>query len=169
MIARSEPRLHHRAFRIQSKCGNILLVAKSTLVECLHAHRAVGLHPRNHRFRGVCCRVYPRWRRRFPARSRQRCTSVPRFLLFASRQSPGSSRVLLATSRCRDVWSVWPSDARDSGKVQQLSKQADDLGKTLGPEFIRLNAGLEDMDPQSKDGQEVSVELDKLDKLCPTK
>ena len=59
--------------------------------------------------------------------------------------------------------------AKDNGKVERLIKQADDLGKALGPEFIRLNAGLEDVDLQSKDGQEVSAEFDKLDKLCPAK
>jgi len=59
--------------------------------------------------------------------------------------------------------------AKDNAKVERLSKQADDLGKTLGPEFIRLNAGLEDVDLQSKEGQEVSAEFDKLDKLCPAK
>ena len=52
--------------------------------------------------------------------------------------------------------------AGDNGKVERLIKQADDLGKTLGPEFIRLNAGLEDVDLQSKEGQEVSAEFDKL-------
>ncbi len=61
------------------------------------------------------------------------------------------------------------SSARDNSKLEQLSKQADDLGKILGPEFIRLNAGLEDVDLQSKEGQELSAELDKLDKLCPSK
>ena len=59
--------------------------------------------------------------------------------------------------------------AGDNSKVERLSKQADDLGKTLGPEFIRLNAGLEDVDLQSKEGQEMSAEFDKLDKLCPAK
>jgi hypothetical protein len=58
-------------------------------------------------------------------------------------------------------------DAGDHSKIEQLSKQADDLGKTLGPEFIRLNAGLEDLDLESKEGQELSAELDKLDKFCP--
>jgi parvulin-like peptidyl-prolyl isomerase len=61
------------------------------------------------------------------------------------------------------------SSAGDNSKVRRLIKQADDLGKTLGPEFIRLNAGLEDVDLQSKEGQEVSAEFDKLDKLCPAK
>jgi hypothetical protein len=31
--------------------------------------------------------------------------------------------------------------AGDNRKLEQLRKQADDLGKTLGPEFIRMNAG----------------------------
>jgi hypothetical protein len=61
------------------------------------------------------------------------------------------------------------SGAGEKSKIEQLSKQADDLEKTLGPEFIRLSAGLEDVDLQSKEGQELSAELDKLDKLCPTK
>jgi hypothetical protein len=61
------------------------------------------------------------------------------------------------------------SSAGDHSKIEQLGKVADDLGKALGPEFIRLNAGLEDVDPESKEGQELSAELDKLDKLCPSK
>jgi hypothetical protein len=59
--------------------------------------------------------------------------------------------------------------AGDNGKVERLSKQADDLEKTLGPEFIRLNASLEDVDIQSKEGKEVSAEFGKLDKLCSAK
>jgi hypothetical protein len=61
------------------------------------------------------------------------------------------------------------SSAGDNGKLQRLGKQADDLGKALGPEFIRLNAGLGQIDLQSKEGQELSTELDKLDQLCPQK
>jgi hypothetical protein len=54
-------------------------------------------------------------------------------------------------------------------KIEQLAKQADDLQKKLGLEFILLNAGLEDVDLQSNEHQELSAELDKLDKLCPPK
>jgi hypothetical protein len=61
------------------------------------------------------------------------------------------------------------SDARDNGKVQQLSKQADDLKKAMGPEFVQLEAGLDQVDFESKEGQEMEAELDKLDKLCPPK
>jgi hypothetical protein len=56
--------------------------------------------------------------------------------------------------------------ARDNGKVQQLSKQADDLKKALGPEFARLEAGLHQVDFQSKEGQQLSTELEKLDQFC---
>jgi len=56
-----------------------------------------------------------------------------------------------------------------TARFAQLAKQSDDLEKTLGPEFIRLNAGLEDVDFHSKDGQELSAELEKLDKFCPSR
>jgi hypothetical protein len=58
-------------------------------------------------------------------------------------------------------------EARDNGKVQQLSKQADDLKKALGPEFVRLEAGIVQVDFQSKEGQQLSAELEKLDQFCP--
>jgi hypothetical protein len=61
------------------------------------------------------------------------------------------------------------SAAGDNSKLHQLGKQADDLGKALGPEFVRLNAGLGQVDLQSKEGQELAAELDELDKLCPAK
>jgi DNA repair ATPase RecN len=61
------------------------------------------------------------------------------------------------------------NEAGDTGKVQQLSKQADDLKKTIGPEFLQLEAGLDQVDFDSKEGQEMEAELDKLDKLCPPK
>src|SRR4029077_5188882 len=40
--------------------------------------------------------------------------------------------------------------AGDNRKVAQLSKQADGLGKALGPEFVRLNARLQQVNFQSK-------------------
>ena len=57
-------------------------------------------------------------------------------------------------------------EARDNGKVQQLSKQADGLKKAMGPEFVRLDAGLGQVDFQSKEGEEMSAELEKLDQFC---
>jgi hypothetical protein len=39
----------------------------------------------------------------------------------------------------------------------------------MGPEFVQLEAGLDQVDFESKEGQEMEAELDKLDKLCPPK
>jgi hypothetical protein len=61
------------------------------------------------------------------------------------------------------------SGAGDKSKLAQLGKQADALEKALGPEFVRLNTSLDQVDLQSKEAQELSAELDKLDKLCPPK
>jgi len=61
------------------------------------------------------------------------------------------------------------SSTGNNSKLAQLNKQANNLGKALGPEFVRLNTGLQQIDLQSKDGQELSAELDKLDELCPSK
>jgi hypothetical protein len=58
-------------------------------------------------------------------------------------------------------------EARDNSKLQRLGKQADDLAKALGPEFVRLNAGLDQVNPESKEGKELSTELEKLDQFCP--
>ena len=61
------------------------------------------------------------------------------------------------------------TDAEDDSKLEQLDKQAGDLRKALGPEFVQLDAGLDQVDFQSKDGKELAAELDKLDDLCPAK
>jgi hypothetical protein len=61
------------------------------------------------------------------------------------------------------------SEARDNSTLQRLGKQADDLEKALGPEFIRLNVGLDQINPESKEGKELSAELEKLDTFCPPK
>jgi hypothetical protein len=58
------------------------------------------------------------------------------------------------------------SEARDNGKVQQLTQQAYDLKKALGPEFVRLEAGLGKLDFQSAEGQQLSAEFEKLDQFC---
>ncbi len=61
------------------------------------------------------------------------------------------------------------ADAADDSKLEQLDKQAHDLRKALGPEFVQLDAGLDQVDFQSKDGKELAAVLDKLDDLCPAK
>jgi hypothetical protein len=42
----------------------------------------------------------------------------------------------------------------------------DELATKLGPEYIALMNGLQDMDPDSEDAKEISSTLEALEKLC---
>ena len=55
---------------------------------------------------------------------------------------------------------------RDSKKVEELSLKADEFGKQLGPEYATLMDGIQGVDPESEDGQEIGSTLQALDKLC---
>lgn len=55
---------------------------------------------------------------------------------------------------------------RDSKKVEELSLKADELGKKLGPEYAALMDGIQDVDPESEEGQEIGLAIQALDKLC---
>jgi len=54
-------------------------------------------------------------------------------------------------------------DAKTAG---ELSQKMGDLEKNLGPEYTALVDGLQDVDPNSPDGQEISSIAEKLDDLC---
>jgi hypothetical protein len=56
--------------------------------------------------------------------------------------------------------------AKDSKKTDELYRRMDELGRKLGPEYVTLMDGLEEMDPNSPDGQEINSMLQALDKLC---
>ena len=51
-------------------------------------------------------------------------------------------------------------------KATELSEQADELEKKLGPEFSTLADDLKDFDPNSQEGREIGSIIDKLDQLC---
>jgi hypothetical protein len=53
-----------------------------------------------------------------------------------------------------------------NSKAGQLYQQMDELVAKLGPEYIELIGGLQDMDPDSEDGKEIASTLEALDKLC---
>jgi hypothetical protein len=55
---------------------------------------------------------------------------------------------------------------QDTKKDTELSEQADELEKKLGPEFSTLADDLKDIDPNSQDGREIGSIIDKLDQLC---
>jgi uncharacterized Zn finger protein len=55
---------------------------------------------------------------------------------------------------------------KDSKTLDALSKRADDLGQKIGPEYVTLMDGLEQIDENSSEGKQVFAALDSLDKLC---
>src|SRR5262249_20700912 len=58
------------------------------------------------------------------------------------------------------------ADKKDNKSVDELSKRLGALGSKLGPEYAALMDGLEDIDPESEEGQEIESALVALDKLC---
>ena len=58
------------------------------------------------------------------------------------------------------------NEKKETKKADELSQKMDELGKKLGPEYVALMVGLEEIDAESKDGQEIGSTLVALDKLC---
>jgi len=56
---------------------------------------------------------------------------------------------------------------KDQKKMEDLSKQADAMGEKLGPDYVKLMAAMEEVNPDSKDGKDVIAVLDTLDQSCP--
>ena len=57
-------------------------------------------------------------------------------------------------------------EKKDSKTVEDLTKKADAAGKGLGPDYEKVMAGLQQIDPSSAEGQELSAALDPLDNSC---
>jgi hypothetical protein len=58
------------------------------------------------------------------------------------------------------------NETGDAKKFDALFQRMYELGKKLGPEYAALIDGLQDIDPESEVGQEISSTLDALDNLC---
>ena len=58
------------------------------------------------------------------------------------------------------------NETGDSKKFDALFQRMYDLGKKLGSGYAALIDGLQDIDPESEVGQEISSTLDALDNLC---
>ena len=56
---------------------------------------------------------------------------------------------------------------KDSKKAQVLFRKMNELQKQLGPEYIAFLADSQDVDPDSKDGQDIVSTFDELDEACP--
>jgi hypothetical protein len=61
------------------------------------------------------------------------------------------------------------SQKKDEKKVDELAQKADEMGNKIGPEFVALMDGLQDMNPDSKEAGEIGSMLEALDKLCTKK
>jgi hypothetical protein len=57
-------------------------------------------------------------------------------------------------------------ETKDAKKAAALAAEIEALGKKLGPEFTSLGDRLQDLDPESEDGKQISLILEPLDKLC---
>ena len=55
---------------------------------------------------------------------------------------------------------------KDSQRVGDLSQKIAKLEEKLGAEYIALVRGLRDIDPNSRDGQEIDSIIEKLDVFC---
>jgi len=55
---------------------------------------------------------------------------------------------------------------KDMKKVEELNQKMEALVTKLGPEYAAFMNALQDMDPNSPDGQKIDATLQGLDKLC---
>lgn len=60
-------------------------------------------------------------------------------------------------------------EKNDEKKADELADKADELGAKIGPEYIALMDGLQEIDPKSKEGEDIEKLLADLDKLCQKK
>jgi len=58
------------------------------------------------------------------------------------------------------------AERKDTRTTDELHRKIDELGRKLGPEYAALMNGIQDVDPESEDGQQISATIQALDKLC---
>ena len=56
---------------------------------------------------------------------------------------------------------------KDMNKIDELNQKMGELATKLGPEYASLMDGMQDMDPNSKDAQEIGSMFDALENACP--
>lgn len=60
-------------------------------------------------------------------------------------------------------------EKNDNKKADELADKADALGVKIGPEYIALMDGMQEIDPTTKEGEDIEKTLADLDKLCVKK
>jgi len=58
------------------------------------------------------------------------------------------------------------AERKDTRTTDELHRKIDELGRKLGPEYAALMNEIQDVDPESEDGQQISSTIQALDKLC---
>jgi hypothetical protein len=58
------------------------------------------------------------------------------------------------------------AEKKDEKKLDELSQKADELGTKIGPEYVALMDGFQDMDPKDKTAEEIGNMFEELDKKC---
>ena len=58
------------------------------------------------------------------------------------------------------------NEKKDFKKLEELTLKADELGRKLGPEYGALMNGIQNVDPDSQDGRQISSTIQALDELC---
>ncbi len=56
---------------------------------------------------------------------------------------------------------------KDRTKAEALLQKMEELEKQLGPEYVAFIEATKDVDPDSKDGQDIVSMFDELDEACP--
>jgi len=68
------------------------------------------------------------------------------------------------------AWQIAEAEQKqDTKRVEELTKQADDLADKIGPEYVAMMDGLPQIHENSSEGKQITAALDSLDKLCATK
>jgi hypothetical protein len=58
------------------------------------------------------------------------------------------------------------AEEKKDKNAEELGKKADEAGKALGPDYQKVMDGLQQIDPSSPEGKELSAVLDPLDNSC---
>src|SRR5450631_3435628 len=58
------------------------------------------------------------------------------------------------------------AEKKDEKKLDELSQKADEMGTKIGPEYVALMDGLQDIDPKDKSTEEIGNMFEVLDKQC---
>jgi ABC-type transporter Mla subunit MlaD len=65
------------------------------------------------------------------------------------------------------IWQIAEAEQKqDTKRVEELTKQADDLADKIGPEYVAMMDGLSQIDENSSEGKQIEAALASLEKLC---